>query len=79
MRNAKDVTRRRLYLEAMQDVLPKLGKTYVIDPEEQGGLLPLLNLDEKLQEEKKPMKNTTAHRLLSCCWLCFYSAGCSTR
>jgi membrane protease subunit HflK len=50
--NAKDVTRRRLYLEAMQDVLPKLGKTYIIDPE-QGGLLPLLNLDEKLQGEKK--------------------------
>jgi modulator of FtsH protease HflK len=50
--NAKDVTRRRLYLEAMQDVLPKLGKTYVIDPE-QGGVLPLFNLDEKLQEEKK--------------------------
>ena len=51
--NAKDVTRRRLYLEAMQDVLPKLGKTYIIDPE-QGGLLPLLNLGEKLAEEKKP-------------------------
>jgi membrane protease subunit HflK len=51
--NAKDVTRRRLYLEAMQDVLPKLGKTYIIDPE-QGGLLPLLNLGEKMAEEKKP-------------------------
>jgi membrane protease subunit HflK len=50
--NAKDVTRRRLYLESMQDVLPKLGKTYIIDPE-QGGLLPLLNLDDKLHEEKK--------------------------
>ncbi len=50
--NAKDVTRRRLYLEAMQDVLPKLGKTYVIDPE-QGGVLPLFNLDEKFPEEKK--------------------------
>jgi membrane protease subunit HflK len=51
--NAKDVTRRRLYLEAMQDVLPKLGKTYIIDPE-QGGLLPFLNLGEKMAEEKKP-------------------------
>jgi membrane protease subunit HflK len=49
---AKDVTRRRLYLEAMQDVLPKLGKTYIIDPE-QGGLLPFLNLGEKMAEEKK--------------------------
>jgi len=51
--NAKDVTRRRLYLEAMQAVLPKLGKTYIIDPE-QGGLLPLLNLGEKIAEENKP-------------------------
>lgn len=50
--NAREVTRRRLYLEAMQDVLPKLGKTYVIDPE-QGGILPHLNLSEKLREDKK--------------------------
>ena len=50
--NAKDVTRRRLYLETMQEVLPKLGKTYVIDPE-QGGLLPLLNLGEKMAQEDK--------------------------
>lgn len=40
---AKDVTRRRLYLEAMNVVLPKLGNKYIIDPE-QKGLLPLLNL-----------------------------------
>jgi len=40
---AKDVTRRRLYLEAMDVLLPKLGNKYVIDPD-QKGLLPLLNL-----------------------------------
>jgi membrane protease subunit HflK len=40
---SKDVTRRRLYLEAMKVVLPKLGNKYIIDPE-QKGLLPLLNL-----------------------------------
>ncbi len=40
---AKDATRRRLYLETLQEVLPKLGKKYVIDPE-QKGLLPLLHL-----------------------------------
>ena len=51
--NAKEVTRRRLYLESMQEVLPKLGTLYIIDPE-QGGLLPLLNVDEKLRKEKKP-------------------------
>jgi membrane protease subunit HflK len=43
---AKDVTRRRLYLEAMGEVIPKLGTKYIIDPE-QSGLLPLLNLGEK--------------------------------
>ena len=41
---AKDVTRRRLYLEAMNQVLPKVGNKYIIDPDQQG-LLPLLNLD----------------------------------
>ncbi|MCP4714371.1 MAG: FtsH protease activity modulator HflK [Deltaproteobacteria bacterium] len=40
---AKDVTRRRLYLEVMGEVLPKLGDKYIIDPD-QSGLLPLLNL-----------------------------------
>ena len=43
---AKDVTRRRLYLEAMGAVLPKLGSKYIIDPD-QKGLLPFLNLNEK--------------------------------
>ena len=43
---AKDVTRRRLYLEAMGEVIPRLGTKYILDPE-QSGLLPLLNLDVK--------------------------------
>ena len=42
---AKDVTRRRLYLETMGEVIPKLGTKYILDPE-QSGLLPLLNLGE---------------------------------
>jgi membrane protease subunit HflK len=40
---AEDVTRRRLYLEAMREVLPKLGNKYIIDAE-QKNFLPLLNL-----------------------------------
>jgi len=48
---AKDVTRRRLYLEAMGAVLPKLGSKYIIDPE-QKSLLPFLNLNEKAGEKK---------------------------
>ena len=50
-KNAKDVTRRRLYLDAMQQVLPKLGKKYIMD-ESQKNILPLLNL-EQLGGEKK--------------------------
>ncbi len=40
---AKDVTKRRLYLEAMKDVFPKLGDKFIVDAE-QKNLLPLLNL-----------------------------------
>jgi membrane protease subunit HflK len=43
---AKDVTRRRLYLEALKDLFPKLGKKYIIDAE-QKNLLPLLNLGKE--------------------------------
>jgi len=40
---APDVTRRRLYLETMSEILPNIGKTVIID-EETKGLLPLLDL-----------------------------------
>lgn len=40
---AKDVTKRRLYLEAIRDLLPKLGPKYIVD-EEQKNVLPLLNI-----------------------------------
>ncbi len=40
---AKDVTRRRLYLETIKSVLPNLGEIYIIDSE-QKNVLPLLNL-----------------------------------
>ncbi len=41
---AKDVTQRRLYLEMMQEVLPKLDKKYIID-EDLKSFLPLLQLE----------------------------------
>jgi membrane protease subunit HflK len=41
---AEDVTRRRLYLETMQEVLPKIKKKYIVD-HDQKTLLPLLNLE----------------------------------
>ena len=42
---AEDITRRRLYLEALRDIYPKLGNKYIIDAE-QNNLLPLLNLGQ---------------------------------
>jgi len=44
-KKAKVVTRRRLYLEMMQEILPKIEKMYIIDDKEKG-ILPLLNLDK---------------------------------
>lgn len=43
---SKNVTRRRMYLETMQNVIPKLGGKYIIDGD-QKSMLPLLNLDAK--------------------------------
>ncbi len=40
---AKDITKRRLYLETIKELLPKLGKKYIIDAD-QKNLLPFLNL-----------------------------------
>ncbi|RJR45369.1 MAG: FtsH protease activity modulator HflK [Desulfobacteraceae bacterium] len=40
---SEDVTRRRLYLEAIRDIFPKLGNKYIVDSD-QKNLLPLLNL-----------------------------------
>lgn len=40
---AKDVTQRRLYLENMRTVLPKIGSKYIVDSD-QKNMLPFLNL-----------------------------------
>ena len=50
-KQAKDVTRRRLYLEALDEVLPSVGRIYVM-PEGANGALPLLNLAEERRSEK---------------------------
>ena len=42
----KDVTRRRMYLESLGKVLPKLEKKYIIDDQVKG-LLPLMNIGEE--------------------------------
>ncbi|MFQ6109184.1 MAG: FtsH protease activity modulator HflK [Candidatus Aminicenantales bacterium] len=43
------VTRRRLYLEAINDILPKINKKIIID-EKQKSILPLLNLGEEVKK-----------------------------
>jgi membrane protease subunit HflK len=48
---AKDVTRRRIYLETLKDLFPRLGEKYIIDAE-QKNLLPLLSLGKELGVEK---------------------------
>lgn len=40
---AKDVTRRRLYLESIKEFYPKLGAKYIVDADQQN-LLPFLNM-----------------------------------
>ena len=47
---AKDITKRRLYLETLKDLLPKLGDKYIIDSD-QKNFLPLLNLGKQKGEK----------------------------
>ena len=49
---AKDITKRRLYLEAIKDLLPKLGSKYIVDAD-QRNLLPLLNIQKEYQGIEK--------------------------
>jgi membrane protease subunit HflK len=51
-RKAPEVTRKRLYLETLNEVLPKTGRKLVIDSSMKG-LLPLLNLDAVKPEAKQ--------------------------
>ncbi len=48
---AKDVTKRRLYLETLRDLLPRMGDKYIIDSDQQN-VLPLLNLGNLTGDKK---------------------------
>jgi len=48
---AKDVTKRRLYLETLKELFPKLGPKYIVDSD-QKNLLPLLNLAKPNEAQK---------------------------
>jgi len=45
-KKAKEITKKRLYLESLQEILKKAGKKYIIDSE-QKQILPLLKLDDE--------------------------------
>ena len=47
-RKAPSVTRSRIYLETLEEVLPRLDEIYVMD-DKSGGLLPLLPLRKSLE------------------------------
>jgi modulator of FtsH protease HflK len=49
---AKDVTKRRMYLEMIRVVFPKLGEKFIVDSE-QKNLLPLLNLGQQRNGAEK--------------------------
>ncbi|MBZ0165949.1 MAG: FtsH protease activity modulator HflK [Candidatus Omnitrophica bacterium] len=44
-KKAKDVTKRRMYLETLEEILPRVGKVYVFEPEA-SKVIPLLNLGD---------------------------------
>ena len=48
---AKDVTKRRMYLETLRELFPRLGPKYIIDAN-QKNFLPLLNLGKQIGVEK---------------------------
>jgi membrane protease subunit HflK len=50
-RKAPEVTRKRMYLETMGSLVPKLGKKVIVD-EKARGVLPLLQLDGATKEVK---------------------------
>lgn len=43
---APEVTRRRIYIETLQDVMPAIRSTIIVD-EQSHSILPLLNLDSR--------------------------------
>ncbi len=45
-KNSKEVTKKRLYLEAMEQIMAQTGRKYIVDPS-QKNILPFLNLNDQ--------------------------------
>ena len=54
-RKAPEVTRRRIYIETLQEVMPGIKSKIIID-EQARSILPLLNLDQQRLDQKKEVK-----------------------
>jgi modulator of FtsH protease HflK len=54
---AKDVTKRRLYLEAMKDLFPKMGSKIIVDSNMKN-LVPLLNMGNMVQTQTPSQTQT---------------------
>jgi membrane protease subunit HflK len=54
-RKAPDVTRRRMYLETMAEIVPRLGRKVIVDDKARG-VLPLLQLDGAAAPSAKEVK-----------------------
>jgi membrane protease subunit HflK len=52
---APEVTRRRIYIETLQDVMPGIRSKIIID-EQARSILPLLNLDQQRLDQQKEVK-----------------------
>jgi membrane protease subunit HflK len=52
---APEVTRRRIYIETLQDVMPGIRSKIIID-EQARSILPLLNIDSKRLDQQKEVK-----------------------
>ncbi|MFQ5792321.1 MAG: HflK protein, partial [Acidobacteriota bacterium] len=48
-RKAPRVTRNRMYLETLNEILPRMGRKVILD-QESGGVLPLLNLAQEVKK-----------------------------
>jgi membrane protease subunit HflK len=55
-RKAPDVTRRRLYLETMRDILPAVKQVFVFDADQPSSLLPFLDLQQGNSLPVAPVK-----------------------
>jgi membrane protease subunit HflK len=50
-RKAPEVTRRRIYVETMQEVLPKIGRKLIVE-KGTGNVIPLLTIGDSLLQKR---------------------------